>query len=232
MSSCVSSQCTSMENPAILTLLHQAASGGCKQPKSGKFLRMFKLFPMLTAGCKMVAHLGRPRKSLPSASAVMIGTLFGHRKGRVNLAIQEDPKVAATFVIELPISTTAFQKEMATGLVRIALESEGRSHKKWLMDELIWAVYCNGRKMGYSVRRKQPTGEEAHVIQLLRGVSAGAGVLPSPPPSDKEGIDGELMYMRARFERVVGCKDSEALYMVNPDGNGWPELSIFFVRVQ
>ena len=63
---------------------------------------------------------------------------------------------------------------------------------------------------------------EVRVMQQLRGVSMGAGVLPSPP-SDK---DGELTYMRARFERVVGSKDSEALYMINPDGAAVPELSI------
>jgi uncharacterized protein (TIGR01570 family) len=44
------------------------------------------------------------------------------------------------------------------------------------------------------------------------------------------GSEGELMYMRARFERVVGSRDSEAFYMLNPDGNGGPELSIFLLR--
>jgi uncharacterized protein (TIGR01570 family) len=42
--------------------------------------------------------------------------------------------------------------------------------------------------------------------------------------------------MRARFERVIGSKDSEAYYMINPDNNNinngaqGPEFSIFFVR--
>lgn len=43
--------------------------------------------------------------------------------------------------------------------------------------------------------------------------------------------EGELLYMRARFERVVGSRDSEAFYMLNPDGNGGPELSIFLLRI-
>ncbi|CAI0552624.1 unnamed protein product [Linum tenue] len=39
------------------------------------------------------------------------------------------------------------------------------------------------------------------------------------------------MYMRARFERVVGSKDSEAFYMMNPeDGSGGPELSLYLLR--
>jgi uncharacterized protein (TIGR01570 family) len=37
--------------------------------------------------------------------------------------------------------------------------------------------------------------------------------------------------MRAHFERVVGSKDSETLYMISPEGDTGPELSIFFVRV-
>ena len=57
----------------------------------------------------------------------------------------------------------------------------------------------------------------------------GAGVLPGN--TEAEGPDGELAYMRAHFERVVGSKDSETLYMLSPDGNNGPELSIFFVRI-
>ncbi|KAK3039388.1 hypothetical protein RJ639_027637 [Escallonia herrerae] len=201
-----------------------------KRTKTGGGLfRMFKLLPMLTSGCKMVALLGRPRKSLLADSATT-GTLFGYRKGRVSLAIQEDPHRMPIFVIELPMLTSAFQKEMASDIVRLALESETKTHKKKVLEEFVWAVYCNGRKYGYCIRRKQMSDDELHVMQLLRGVSMGAGVLPGQ--SEKEAAaDGELTYMRARFDRVVGSKDSEALYMINPDGATGQELSIFFVRV-
>lgn len=191
---------------------------------------MFKLLPMLTSGCKMVALLGRPRKALLTDNATT-GTLFGYRKGRVTLAIQEDPHRLPIFVIELPMLSSALQKELASDVVRLALESETKTHKKKVLEEFVWAVYCNGRKFGYSIRRKQMTEDELHVMQLLRGVSMGAGVLPGL--SEKEtAMDGELTYMRARFERVVGSKDSEALYMINPDGATGQELSIFFVRVR
>ncbi|XP_068636970.1 protein MIZU-KUSSEI 1-like [Aristolochia californica] len=216
------------ENPVISTLLHQATPGG-RQSKKGRFLHMFNLLSLLSSGCKVVALLGRPRKALLSNSLITC-TLFGYRRGRVSLAIQEEPKLAPDFVIELPILTNALHKEMASGLVRIALESETMTHRKKFMDESIWGVCCNGRKIGYSSRRKQTSEVEVHVMQLLRGVSMGAGVLPCP--SDKESVDGELTYMRARFERVVGSKDSEALYIVNPDRTSGPELSIFFVKVQ
>ncbi|XP_050267262.1 protein MIZU-KUSSEI 1 [Quercus robur] len=218
-----------MENQAILSLLrHTTTPGNEKRTKSsGGLLKMFKLFPMLTSGCKMVALLGRPRKPLLKDNATT-GTLFGFRKGRVTLAIQEDPQCMPMFVIELPMHTSVFHKEMGSDLVRIALESETKTHKKKLLEEFVWAVYCNGRKMGYSIRRKQMSDDELYVMQHLRGVSMGAGVLPSQ--SEKDIADGELTYIRARFERVVGSKDSESLYMINPDGAAGPELSIFFVR--
>ncbi|XWS21139.1 hypothetical protein CRYUN_Cryun30bG0029900 [Craigia yunnanensis] len=216
-----------MDNPAILSLLRPTPGEKHRKFSGGGLLRMFKLFPMLTSGCKMVALLGRPRKPLLKDSATT-GTIFGYRKGRVCLAIQDDPHCVPMFVIELPMLTSVLQKEMASDIVRIALESETKTHKKKLLEEFVWAVYCNGRKMGYSIRRKQLSDDELHVMQLLRGVSMGAGVLPSP--NEKETADGELTYMRARFERVVGSKDSEALYMINPDGAPGAELSIFFVR--
>lgn len=237
-----------MENPAIVSLLRHAGQAGgttndhqkIKRPSvaksAGGLLKMFKLFPMLTSGCKMVALLGRPRRPLLKDRATT-GTILGYRKGRVSLAIQEDPHCMPIFVIELPMQTSALNKEMqADDVIRIALESETKTHKKKVLEEFVWAVYCNGRKVGYSIRRMHMTEDELHVMQTLRGVSMGAGVLPSPAGGgggdQTASSEGELTYMRARFERVVGSKDSEALYMINPDGAPGPELSIFFVRSQ
>ncbi|RZC45560.1 hypothetical protein C5167_010935 [Papaver somniferum] len=219
-----------MENAALQSLLRQNST--LKKPKTSScktFFKMFKLFPLLSSGCKMVALLGRPRKALLTHNATT-GTFFGYRNGRVILAIQDDPKCFPNFVIELPLLTNALHKEMASGLVRIALESETRTSKRKLLEEYVWAVYCNGKKTGYSIRRKQTYDDELHVMQLLRGVSMGAGVLPAGPNEKETLIDGELTYLRARFERVVGSKDSEAFYMINPDGTSGPDLCIFFVR--
>ncbi|KAK7351667.1 hypothetical protein VNO77_11270 [Canavalia gladiata] len=227
MPSVHSSPCYPMENPALASLLRHTSGEKRNKFSTGGLLKMFKLFPMLTSGCKMVALLGRPRKPMLKDSATT-GTIFGYRKGRVSLAIQEDTRQMPIFLIELPMLTSALNKEMASDIVRIALESETKTNKKKLLEEFVWAVYCNGRKVGYSIRRKQMGDDELHVMQHLRGVSMGAGVLPAT--SDKDSSDGEMTYMRARFERVVGSKDSEALYMINPDGAQGPELSIFFVR--
>ncbi|XP_031491560.1 protein MIZU-KUSSEI 1 [Nymphaea colorata] len=215
-------------SPQAMSLLRHKTD---KRSRTSRFFGLFsfKLLPKLTTGCKMVFMLGRPRSALFTGKFAT-GTLFGYRRGKVCLALQEDPTCFPMFMLELPMSTSALLKEMASGLVRIALECETRTHKKRLLEEMVWAVYCNGRKTGYSIKKKQISEEEETVMQMLRGVSMGAGVLPCQQ-QEKETADDELTYLRSRFERVIGSKDSEAFYMMNPDGNCGQELSIFFVRM-
>ncbi|KAF4393344.1 hypothetical protein F8388_023148 [Cannabis sativa] len=161
----------------------------------------------------------------------MTGTLFGYRKARINLAFQENPRCLPSLVLELAIPTGKLLQDMGTGMVRIALECERHpSEKTRMAQEPIWALYCNGRKSGYAVRR-EATEDDLVVMQLLNAVSMGAGVLPTDHGDNKEG---ELTYMRAFFERVVGSKDSETYHMMSPDHtthNATTELSIFFVRI-
>lgn len=238
--------------------LSGAAAGAGAGGVLGLF-KMFKLLPVLTTGCKMAAMLGRHHNHRPAllADHAPTVTLFGHRRGRLSLAIHEDTRSPPAFLIELPMLAAALHREMATGTVRLALESDtargvavASRRRRPLLEEYVWAVYCNGRSAGYAIRRKDASDDERHVLRLLRGVSMGAGVLP-PPLDERAGAaacaatpgracpDGELTYMRARVERVVGSKDSEAFYMINPDdgsgnaargGDSAPELSIFFVR--
>lgn len=119
-------------------------------------------------------------------------------------------------------------QDMGTGLLRVALECEKKPGERTrLLEEQIWSAFVNGRKIGYAQRR-EPNEPDLHVLQLLHAVSMGAGVLP---PELSDPTDGELTYMRAHFDRVVGSRDSETFYMLNPDGNSGPELSIFFVRL-
>ena len=123
------------------------------------------------------------------------------------------------------------QKEMAAGMVRIALECEKRQEKDktLLMEEPLWTMYCNGKKTGYGVKR-EANEEDLTVMELLKAITMGAGVVPLKNEGDD--VDGELAYMRASFEHVVGSKDSETLYMLSPEGNNnGPELTIFFVRI-
>lgn len=175
-------------------------------------------------------------------SKKVAGTLFGHRRGHMHFAFQLDSKSLPTVVLfELAMPTSTLVKEMASGLVRIALECErkgysssggsggsGKSKPGKLLEETLWRAYCNGKKCGYAVRR-ECGHEDWKVLKAVELVSMGAGVLPAA--SDGAGAEGEMMYMRAKFERVVGSKDSEAFYMMNPDGNSGPELSIYLLRV-
>lgn len=158
----------------------------------------------------------------------MTGTLFGYRKGRVSLSVQESPKCLPSLVVELALQMNVLQKELSAGMVRIALECEKRADKIRLLDEPLWTMYCNGKKTGLGVKR-EANKEDLNLMEVLKAVSMGAGVLPEN--SETEGLDGELAYIRAYFDRVIGSKDSETLYMLGPDGNSGPELSIFVVRI-
>ncbi|KAL5751804.1 hypothetical protein ACOSP7_021983 [Xanthoceras sorbifolium] len=197
------------------------------------FRSVFRSFPIVTPICNIsVLSSGLPdgHRSNSGNSRKVTGTMFGYRKGRVSLSIQEAPKCLPTLVLELAMQTNVLQKEMGTGMVRIALECEKRpdKDKTKLLDEPLWTMYCNGKKTGYGVKR-EATEEDLQVMELLKPVSMGGGVLPGN--SEVEGPDGELAYIRAHFDRVVGSKDSETLYMLSPEGNNGPELSIFFVRI-
>ncbi|XP_073020812.1 protein MIZU-KUSSEI 1-like [Primulina eburnea] len=225
------------ENPALLSnILRRATLPTAVKPSKSNFhggglFRIFKLLPMLTAGSKMAALLvSIHRKPLLADKATTI-TLFGYRKGRLAIAIQENPHQPPIFLLELPMSTAVFHREMASDVLRIAIESETKTRKKKLMEEFVWAVYCNCRKLGCSIRRKNMSDDEIHVMNLLRGVSMGAGVLPSLWEKER-AEEGQLTYIRARFDRVVGSKDSESFYMINPEGASGQELIIFFVRVK
>lgn len=111
--------------------------------------RLLKRFPILSSGCKRMTHLRRPCKTTTM-------TIFGHRKGRANLAIQEDPNSLPTFLVELPIPNVSLHKEMAHGPVKLVLEClESSVPRKKLVEEHVWAVHCNGRKAGYSFRKRE-----------------------------------------------------------------------------
>ncbi|PVH38325.1 hypothetical protein PAHAL_5G229900 [Panicum hallii] len=177
--------------------------------------------------------------------ARLTGTLYGHRRGHVHLAFQVDPRACPALLLELAAPTASLVREMASGLVRIALECDrakaacafpsaaatsGGGGSRKLVEEKVWRAYCNGKGCGYAVRRECGAADW-RVLRALEAVSMGAGVIPAACG----GGEGDVMYMRARFERVVGSRDSEAFYMMNPDsstgGNGGPELSIYLLRV-
>ncbi|XP_058727652.1 protein MIZU-KUSSEI 1-like [Vicia villosa] len=177
---------------------------------------------------------GKNRSNTPfglGSTSRVVGTLFGYRHGHVHFAFQKDPTSQEAFLIELATPISGLVREMASGSVRIALEcdKEKQVEKKGLrlLEEGLWRTYCNGKKCGFANRRECGQ-KEWDILKAVEPISMGAGVIPG---GDNGGAEGELMYMRAKFERVVGSRDSEAFYMMNPDSNGVPELSIYLLRV-
>ncbi|CAD5319166.1 unnamed protein product [Arabidopsis thaliana] len=191
-----------------VTLLEPSHQHKKKSKKVFRVFRsVFRSFPIITpAACKIPVL---PGGSLPdqhrsgSSGSRVTGTLFGYRKGRVSLSIQESPRCLPSLVVELAMQTMVLQKELSGGMVRIALETEKRGDKEKIkiMDEPLWTMFSNGKKTGYGVKR-DATEEDLNVMELLRPVSMGAGVLPGN--TEFEGPDSEMAYMRAYFERVVG----------------------------
>ncbi|GKE26469.1 MIZU-KUSSEI 1-like protein [Tanacetum coccineum] len=207
--------------------VHQTAP----RRKKRTLMSVSKIKSALTFGSKSRVSSG----SGLGKSTKIVGTLFGYRRGHVHIAFQEDPRLGPAFLVELATPTSFLVREMASGLVRIALECDKKAKKCFkLLDEPLWRTYCNGKKCGYAMRRTCGP-DEWKVFNSVGQITMGAGVLPEGggggDGDGDNGDQGELMYMRARFERIVGSKDSEAFYMMNPDSNGGPELSIYLIRV-
>ncbi|KAG0463782.1 hypothetical protein HPP92_019851 [Vanilla planifolia] len=115
---------------------------------------------------------------------------------------------------------------MCSGTLGIALECH-RHVAVRRSASLKWRLYCNGRRVGYASKRR-PNEKDVAVLWKVRMMSAGTGVIRSL--GDEEG---ELIYMRASYERVVGSRDTVSYHLINPSG-GSPsqELSIFLLRTR
>lgn len=208
--------------------------------RAGNYEREFNWWPSLRAifgmmipccGCQSANSITRP---LFLISSTVTGTIFGQRKGRVHFCVQEDPASPPFLLLELATPTHVLVKEMQSGLLRITLECEKNKAIEEeelppLLSEPVWSMYCNGRKVGFAVKKVQKSEGDsaiANLMGLMQSVSTGAGVIPAEEGKE----DDELIYMRATYERVVGSADSEALHMINPDGTPGQELSIFLTR--
>lgn len=180
-----------------------------------------------------LASLGKNRGNIQQGLGTkVVGTLFGHKHGHVHFAFQKDPNSQPAFLVELATPISGLVHEISSGLVRIALECDKTEEKKStrLIDEPLWRTYCNGKKCGFATTRECGP-KELQILKAVEPISMGVGVLPRNEEESDECDSGDVMYMRAKFERVVGSKDSEAFYMMNPDSDGAAELSIYLLRV-
>ncbi|KAM7276075.1 hypothetical protein ACFE04_017941 [Oxalis oulophora] len=226
---------------ASTTISRGVTSVDCqKQVRSWRFLRT--LVELLIPSCNHTfldqqetnkeaqQNYPPPRLSSVSSSSsnTITGTIFGFRHGKANFCIQKKNN-NPIFVLELAVPTTTLAKEMQGGTLRIALQSKtvplvenGRSSDSGLMMAPSWTMFCNGRKVGYAVKRKPSKAE----LDALRLMNSGVGTI-----SGKELLgdcDDEILYLRSNFKRNRGGPNSESFHLIDPDGNLGQELSIFF----
>ncbi|KAL5215525.1 hypothetical protein ABZP36_006926 [Zizania latifolia] len=216
--------------------------GGQLQPGACRIASPARLSP----SDSLLSQLITSSSGVGTSRRQMTGTLFGYREGRIALSLQENPRCLPTLVVELPLPTHAMLRELGTTAgARIVLETEKhaadgdvedggackrREENGWVLDEPIWTMFCNGKRVGYAVRR-DPTDDDITVLETLWAVSMGGGVLPGMSSDMDRSDDGEMAYMRGFFEHAIGSRDSESLYMVGPHGGDCPELAVFFVRL-
>ncbi|KAL3531766.1 hypothetical protein ACH5RR_005287 [Cinchona calisaya] len=178
-----------------------------------------------------------PPSAPPRPSKTMvIGTIFGHRRGgHVWFCVQHDRlNTKPSLLLELSIPTTTLIQEMGCGVIRIALEFKDNSPESDLSrcplhSVPVWALFCNGRKLGFAFRRKA-TDQNRLMLKTMQSITVGAGVIPSGFGSGTGSGSEELMYMRANYECVIGNADSESFHLINPDEGPGQELSIFLLR--
>ncbi|KAH7277382.1 hypothetical protein KP509_39G048300 [Ceratopteris richardii] len=303
----------------------------------------------IATNAKLISNMSAMANSMQGSfltPSTVTGTIFGQRKGRVNFCIQDDPASPPLLLLEFAMPTHLLIKEMESGLLRITLECDKKnsiandpayledsissSASISLFSEPVWSMYCNGRKVGFAMKKTVKSDSDpaiANFMSLMQSVTTGAGVIPyrttstnkkndlagigtgipetantkkedksfpnikdndKPFAADNKsiaspriqgstdgsleddrssgdekqeqnganctkdhGADGgllqndvinaldieksskqedELIYMRAKYERVVGSPDSAAFHMINPDGTQCQELSIFLTR--
>ncbi|CAI9283741.1 unnamed protein product [Lactuca saligna] len=99
----------------------------------------------------------------------VIGTLFRSRRGHVHFAFQKNPTSQPAFLIELQTPISGLVKEMAYGLVRIALECDkddkkikkvGNSRK--LLEEGVLRTFCNGKNCGLRMESSESCRADLH----------------------------------------------------------------------
>lgn len=121
---------------------------------------------------------------------------------------------------------------MRGGTLRIALESsDDNGSSSTLLSTPFWIMYCNGKKVGYAVKRR-PSNTDFEVLSLMSSVDVGTGVMKCRKRVNGEE-DDEVMYLRGSFKRVGGgSSECESFHLIDheKDHNIHQELSIFFFR--
>ncbi|CAJ1854613.1 unnamed protein product [Sphenostylis stenocarpa] len=204
-----------------------------KQVRSWRLLRSLMELLIPTCNCTFFLEEQDQSQKCPpqnlTTCATITGTIFGYRKGKVSFCIQTNANSSnPILLLELVVPTSVLAKEMRGGTLRIVLESSCNDNKNHnLFSTPLWSMYCNGRKVGYAVKRR-PSNGDFEALSLMSSVAVGTGVINSC--KDLQHQEDELMYLRANFQRVRGSSSSESFHLIDPEGSIGQELSIFFFR--
>ncbi|TKY47684.1 MIZU-KUSSEI 1 [Spatholobus suberectus] len=215
-----------------------------KQVRSWRLLRSLVELLIPTCNCTFVEEEEEeedPSEKCPQqlmTSTTITGTIFGYRRGKVSFCIQANANSSnPILLIELAVPTSVLAKEMRGGTLRIVLESgtpgsscssNNNNNNNNLFSTPLWSMYCNGRKVGYAVKRR-PSNGDFEALSLMRSVAVGTGVISSSS-KELQHQEDELMYLRANFQRVRGSSHCESFHLIDPEGSIGQELSIFFFR--
>ncbi|CAH8326848.1 unnamed protein product [Eruca vesicaria subsp. sativa] len=214
-----------------------------KQVRSWRLLRTIVQLLLPSCYCTLVddnqedkSHRQiKPRTSSATTKpSSFTGTIFGFRRGKVNFCIQaKNSKTLNPIIIllELTVPSDVLAREMRGGVLRIALESNNNdgydSSSFSLLTTPLWNMYCNGRRVGFAIKR-EPSKDELAALKVLTPVTEGAGVV-NGEEINRDKSD-HMMYLRASFKQVFGSFDSESFHLIDPRGIIGQELSIFFFR--
>ncbi|CAN1142507.1 Protein MIZU-KUSSEI 1, partial [Linum perenne] len=220
---CLSPSTAAAPNPSparkrISTSLRDALTDDHQDPKSDAHQD-----PDSSSSSSSAASVAPSRPS----KTMVIGTIFGTRRGHVWLCFQHDRLSTAKPLLLLELSTTTHQLvgEMSFGLVRVALESTRHEFRSCPLRSVpVWNVNCNGKKLGFAARRKA-SEQNRQMLKTMQSMTVGAGVIPAGVGSPEE-----IMYMRANYEHVVGSADSESFHLINPGECCGQELGVFLIR--
>lgn len=207
-----------------------------KQVRSWRLLRSVAELLIPTCNC-MITHEDQDeptllspkqflhKRSSSASASTVFGTLYGHRRGKVSFCIQTNPNsVAPILLLELAIPTNVLAKEMKGGSIRLAFESKAGSGSDPLLSMPAWTMYCNGRRVGFAVKRK-PSRADVELLQKIQNVVVGAGIASLD--------DDDVMYLRGMFERCHASANAHSFHLIDDHDyatSNAQELSFYFLR--
>ncbi|KAK4776049.1 hypothetical protein SAY87_024010 [Trapa incisa] len=173
-----------------------------KKHQRGKVVRVFpsvfRSFPIISPVCKLpslpMGGLTDAHRAASGGSRVT-GTLFGYRKGRVSLSVQESPRCLPTVVLELGMHMNALQKELGFGMVRIALECEKSMDKDKDKTKLMDCVlqWPEDRLRGQEGGQRGGPQRDGAPQGCLHGCRSAAGELQHGGPRQRAGLHEGLL---------------------------------------